>query len=30
MFLIVPLLVRPVYRFFKRRFFGGEPASGLQ
>jgi hypothetical protein len=27
MFLIIPLLVRPVYRFVRRRF-GGEPGSG--
>lgn len=30
MFIIIPLLVRPVYRFVKRRFFGGEPVSDLQ
>jgi hypothetical protein len=29
MFLIIPLLVRPVYRFVKRRFFGGEAAPSL-
>jgi hypothetical protein len=29
-FLIVPLLFRPVYRFVKRRFFGGEPAPNPQ
>jgi hypothetical protein len=28
-FLIVPLLFRPVYRFVKRRFFGSEPVSDL-
>jgi hypothetical protein len=30
MFLIIPLLLRPVYRFVKRRFFGGQAAPDLQ